>query len=547
LADKSMIAKLVLDASSYKQGIDMAKQATATINKELELWKLQNNASNNSLKTLSQQAKANAETQKILSTEIDITKKKLKEITEAKGAASKEAMAYQNKLLDLEIQQAKLNKEIGGGLTPLQNFKNSMKETGEQLQKIGDKMQSVGKNMSMYITAPIVAAGAGILKLADSASKYADEIGVMSEKTGMSVKYLQEMKYATSQLDMDFSSIQSTMSAFVNKLKGADTETSGFSETLKRLHIDIKDGSKVKDLTGLYTEIIDKLSAMTNESQRNIAASALFGRSWMELVPMLNAGGEEIDRLRKRANDLNLVISDEGIMSAREYGDAMDEIKMQFQQMGMELGIALIPVLKSSFIPALQSIIATFKPILELINKINPQTLIFIAVFAGIIAVVGPLIYMVGSLTTAVGGVAAAFGVMNLTGMQTALIVGGIVLALTALAAIIAVIIGRGAELRNTASGIANSIKGIGGTGQYSGVPSYDVGTPYVPQDTFAIVHKGERIIPAAENKSGGFGNGVNVIFNGPVYGILDFEQRVKQIIRDAGSEGAFRGVFQNV
>jgi uncharacterized coiled-coil protein SlyX len=539
-----MVSKLILDASSYKQGIDIAKQATATINKELDLWKIQNKATNDSLKTLSQQAKANADTQKILSAEIDLTKQKLKEVTEVKGAASKEAMSYQNKLLDLEIQQAKLNKEIGGGLTPLQNFKNSMKETGEQLQKMGDKMQSVGKTMSTYLTAPIVVAGVGILKLASSASEYADEIGVMAEKTGMSVKSLQEMRYVTNQLDMEFSTIENTMSAFTNKLKGADSDTGAFSESLRKLHVRVKENGQYKDLSDLYTEIIEKLSGMTNESERNVRAAALFGKSWDELAPMLNAGGEEIEKLRKRANELNLVISDEGIESAREYGDAMDEIKMQFQQMGMELGISLIPVLKDSFIPALQSIISTFKPILELIGKINPQTLIFIAAFAGIIAVVGPLIFMVGSLTTAVGGIAAAFGAMNLTGIQTALIVGGIILALTALAAIIAVIIGRSGEVRSTAASIANSIKGISGNSSYN-VPSYDVGTPYVPQDTLAMVHKGERIIPASQNRSG-LGGGVNVIFNGPVYGVLDFEQRVKQIVRDAGSEGAFRGVFQN-
>jgi len=539
-----MLTKLILDASSYKQGIDMAKQATATINKELDLWKIQNNATNGSLKTLSQQAKANAETQKILSAEIDLTKQKLKEVTEAQGETSKAAMTYQNKLLDLEIQQAKLNNEIGGGLTPLQNFKNSMVETGEQLQKIGDKMQSVGKSMSTYVTAPIVAAGVGILKLADSAAEYADEIGVMSEKTGMSVESLQEMKYITSQLDMEFSTIQGTMSAFVNKLKGADSETSGFAETLKKLHVSIKEGAQSKDLSEMYTEIIDKLSKVTNESERNIMTSALFGRSWMELVPMLNAGSDEIEQLRKRANELNLVISKDGITSAREYGDTMDEVKMQFQQLGNELGIAFIPVLKDSLIPALQSLVGALKPILEIISNINPKTIIFIATFAGIIAIVGPLIFMVGSLTTAVGGIATAFGVMNLTGMQTALIVGGIVLALTALAAIIAIIIGRGAEMRNTAASIANSVRGTSGSGG-SYVPSYDVGTPYVPQDTLAMVHKGERIIPASQNRSGSSG-GVTIVFSGPVYGVLDFEQRVKQIVRDAGSDGAFRGVFQN-
>jgi hypothetical protein len=35
------------------------------------------------------------------------------------------------------------------------------------------------------------------------------------------------------------------------------------------------------------------------------------------------------------------------------------------------------------------------------------------------------------------------------------------------------------------------------------GLPSYDIGTDYVPRTGIALVHKGERIIPAAQNASG--------------------------------------------
>lgn len=45
-------------------------------------------------------------------------------------------------------------------------------------------------------------------------------------------------------------------------------------------------------------------------------------------------------------------------------------------------------------------------------------------------------------------------------------------------------------------------------------LPSFDVGTPYVPRDTLAMVHQGERIIPAAQNRAGAGGQSISVVIN---------------------------------
>lgn len=45
-------------------------------------------------------------------------------------------------------------------------------------------------------------------------------------------------------------------------------------------------------------------------------------------------------------------------------------------------------------------------------------------------------------------------------------------------------------------------------------LPSFDVGTPYVPRDTLAMVHQGERIIPAAQNRAGAGGQNISVVIN---------------------------------
>ena len=42
-------------------------------------------------------------------------------------------------------------------------------------------------------------------------------------------------------------------------------------------------------------------------------------------------------------------------------------------------------------------------------------------------------------------------------------------------------------------------------------IPSYDVGTPYVPQDGLAYLHKGEAVIPANQNKGGNMNIQINL------------------------------------
>ncbi len=69
-------------------------------------------------------------------------------------------------------------------------------------------------------------------------------------------------------------------------------------------------------------------------------------------------------------------------------------------------------------------------------------------------------------------------------------------------------------------------------------LPSFDVGTNYVPNDMLAQIHKGERIIPAADNaklmENAAGGGGGDIHFHGPVYGMRDFEAHVVKAMTSA-------------
>lgn len=85
------------------------------------------------------------------------------------------------------------------------------------------------------------------------------------------------------------------------------------------------------------------------------------------------------------------------------------------------------------------------------------------------------------------------------------------------------------ASLAAGGGGFGGGIGSLFGGGAFSGtsiggglgdladvIPFFDVGTPYVPQDTLAVVHKGEAVIPARANRPGAMGHQIttNITFN---------------------------------
>lgn len=91
----------------------------------------------------------------------------------------------------------------------------------------------------------------------------------------------------------------------------------------------------------------------------------------------------------------------------------------------------------------------------------------------------------------------------------------------------------------NVAIGVINAIPGVNIKKlDKLEVPSFDVGTDYVPEDMLAVVHKGERITPAKYNNDNWVGQDVDMTETNDLLSDLIDIVRSKQLVVDADAIG---------
>lgn len=111
-------------------------------------------------------------------------------------------------------------------------------------------------------------------------------------------------------------------------------------------------GIKTKDANGewrnsqdVMQDVITKLSGMEAGTNRNIAASALFGARVGALGPLLRLNSEALDEAREKAVQFGLVVGPEGAAQAKQYKDAMAEVHLAWLAFQNFLGQTALPTL----------------------------------------------------------------------------------------------------------------------------------------------------------------------------------------------------------
>ena len=223
----------------------------------------------------------------------------------------------------------------------LANMARLQKDMDDAKRSVGGAMSEISKSVDTAKAAlGGLAAGllgglsvAGLVSVANRAIDAADAMNDLSQRVGIAVKDLAKYELAASQSG-------TTMESLAKGIKGLAGNLMEHGDALK------KAGITATTADGAMKQLAEVFANMPDGMEKTTLAVKLFGKSGMDLIPMLNMGA---DGLEKTAEKSAKYAAQMAIMAplADAYNDNMAEIAMSSKVVGMSIVNDMLPSMVS--------------------------------------------------------------------------------------------------------------------------------------------------------------------------------------------------------
>jgi hypothetical protein len=179
---------------------------------------------------------------------------------------------------------------------------------------------------------------AGFATFVKGAIDSADALLDLSTRTGLSVEALAGLQHAARLSDTNMEALSTGVGRLSKAIGEADAGNKTMAATLAKLGITAKDPELALE------QLADAVAAMPDPTRRAAELSKLLGKSYQELLPLLNDGGAALRAMSAEGRALNPITSDLALQSAK-FNDQLDALKTNASGAGTALALTLLPAL----------------------------------------------------------------------------------------------------------------------------------------------------------------------------------------------------------
>jgi len=294
---------------------------------------------------------------------------------------------------------ASINIKFSADLT---GFSSEMQNSIRRIGALGKELQNTGRNLSTFVSLPLVAAGAAAVKFASDYNESLNKVDVAFGTSANSVKDFAKTSLESfgiaegTALDMaaTFGDMATALGLPVDKAGAMSKSLVGLAGDLasfKNISIDIANTALSGIFTG-ETESLKKLGIVMTEA--NLGAFALSQGINKQVKDMSQA-----EKVGLRYNYILSVTKNAQGDFARTGGGAANQMRIfqeSLKQVGQQLGAVILP--------AFTKMISYVNGAIKGFSGLSDGTKTTIVVLAGIAAAIGPVLTGMGYLLTFVPG-----------------------------------------------------------------------------------------------------------------------------------------------
>ncbi|MCA3567746.1 MAG: hypothetical protein IOD07_10435, partial [Bradyrhizobium sp.] len=157
---------------------------------------------------------------------------------------------------------------------------------------------------------------------------YASSLGEVSQQLGVTTRDLQEYRYMATQVGIEQEAMDKGLAKLTQTIGKALKGEKEQAKVFRELGLSLREtNGDVKTAGDLIPEIAEKLGTMPSAAQRAAYEIALFGKAGQQLDTLLAGGADEIDDLRRAAQELGVVLGDDDIQKADQTADKLAAVK----------------------------------------------------------------------------------------------------------------------------------------------------------------------------------------------------------------------------
>ena len=282
---------------------------------------------------------------------------------QATGENSTETLKWKEQLAKAEKGLSDLEGKAKNAAGGIDDLGKEEKETGEQTSIFGDVLkanlasEAIKKGIEMTVSA-VKDVAKFFVEAIKGAAEYADEINTLSKTTGMSTDALQEYKYAAELLDVDLNTITGSVQKLKKSMDSAKDGTGATADAFAELGVNVTDSNgNLRDADKVFDDVINALKKIENPTERDAVAMKVLGKSAADLNPLIEAGADELNNLRKEAHNVGAVLDKETLGTLNGVKDGFDRLKNTWEAMKN----AFAARIGSKILPDLEKIVKIFQ------------------------------------------------------------------------------------------------------------------------------------------------------------------------------------------